>query len=202
MKKYELRELVDGAVMTALAAVLCYIRIIRLPWGGSVTLMSMLPIIVYSIKYGVKKGMLVSFAFSLIQLFQGISDGLFSWGLSVPMLAACILIDYIGAYSVIGIGGIFREKGIKGWICGAVCAGFARFVMHFISGVVIWKSFGELWSGFKTDNVLLYSFVYNGAYMLPEIIFTVVGAAVLFGVPQTRRIICGKTSFRPTASDQ
>lgn len=193
MKKYDLRALVDGAVMTALAAVLCYIRIIKLPWGGSVTLMSMLPIIIYSIKYGVKKGLLVSFVFSLIQLFQGISDGLFSWGLSSSMLIACILIDYIGAYTVIGIGGMFREKGITGWIWGTVVAGLARFVMHYISGVIIWKSFGELWSGFATDNVSLYSLLYNGAYMLPEIIFTVIGASVLFGVPQTRKIICGNS---------
>ena len=92
------------------------------------------------------------------------------------------------------IGGIFREKGVSGWIIGTIIAGVARFLFHFVSGVVIRRSFGELRSGFSTDNTYLYSLLYNGAYMLPEIIFTVIGAAALFSVPQTKRIITGSQS--------
>ena len=194
MSKSSIRPLVEGAVMVAMATVLCFIRVIKMPWGGSVTLMSMLPIIIYSIRHGVKKGFMVSFLFSLIQLGQGIMDGLFSWGLTPVMLIACIFIDYIGAYTIIGIGGIFREKGMGGWIAGTVLAGILRFLFHFVSGVVIWKSFGELWSGFSTDNTYLYSLLYNGAYMLPEIVFTVIGAVVLFEVPQTKKIISPQLS--------
>ncbi len=187
--KINTKVMVEAAVMVALAAVLSYIRIIKLPWGGSVTLLSMLPIIVFSIKRGVKCGMAASFAFSLIQLGQGIIDGLFGWGLSPAMLTACIFLDYIGAYSVIGVGGLFGSKGTSGIIGGTVLAVFLRFAMHFLSGVVIWHSFGELWNGFSTDNTYIYSLLYNGAYMLPEMIFTVTGAAALFSVPQTKAII-------------
>ena len=66
---------------------------------------------------------------------------------------------------------------------------FIRFLLHFVSGIVIWKSYGELWSGFSTDNSYLYSLLYNGAYMLPELIFTVVGAAILFKIPQIKKLI-------------
>lgn len=184
--------LVEGAVMIALAVVLSFIRVFKMPWGGSVTLVSMLPVIIYSIKYGVKKGLLVSFVFSLFQLGQGIMDGLFTWGLTPAMLIGSILLDYVLAYTAVGIGGMFRDKGIGGWIAGTVIAGLARFVSHFLSGVVIWHSFGELWEGFSTDNEWLYSLVYNGAYMLPEIVFTVICAVILFNVPQTRRLIAGK----------
>lgn len=185
----KLRPLVDGAIMIALAAVLCYVRVFKLPWGGSITLLSMLPIMLYSIKYGVRKGLLVSFVFSLIQLMQGVMDGLFGWGLSPVMLISCILIDYIGAYTVIGTAGVFRSKGLKGKIGGIALAGLLRFLFHFLSGIVIWHSFGELWSGFATDNEVLYSLLYNGAYMLPEIVFTIIGGIILLKVPSTEKLL-------------
>lgn len=187
--KKNMYALVFGAMMIALATVLCWIRVIKLPWGGSVTLMSMLPIMLYSIKYGVKKGMVISFLFSLVQLAQGISDGLLGWGLTPLTLIACIFIDYIGAYSVIGIAGMFRNKGTVGCVIGIIIAGIMRFAFHFASGVLIWHSFGQLWEGFSTENELLYSFVYNGAYMLPEILFTLIGAVILIKTPQTRKLL-------------
>lgn len=153
MKNSKTLTLVEGAVMVALATVLSFIRVYKLPWGGSITLLSMLPIAVFSIKHGVAKGLGAAFVFSLIQFIQGITDGLF------------------------------------GWIAGTMIAVFLRFVCHFISGVVIWKSFGALWDGFSTDNSVLYSLLYNGSYMLPEMIFTAIGAFALFEIPQTRKIL-------------
>ena len=189
-KSSKTKTLVEAAIMIALATVLCYIRIVKLPWGGSVTLVSMLPIVIFSIRHGVKQGMFASFAFSLIQLGQGIIvDGVLAWGLTPAMLAACILLDYIGAYSVIGLAGMFRKKGFGGWISGTIIAVFLRYIVHFLSGVVIWHSIGSLWEGFSTDNEVLYSLVYNGAYMLPEMLFTVAGAVVILKIPQTKKII-------------
>ena len=104
------------------------------------------------------------------------------------MLIGSILLDYVLAFTVVGLAGIFRNKGLPGYIGGTVFAGVLRFISHFLSGVVIWHSFGELWSGFVTDNEWLYSLVYNGVYMLPEIIFTVIGAVILFSVPQLRKL--------------
>ncbi len=183
------KMLVEGAVMVALAAVLSYIRIFHLPWGGSVTLLSMLPIAVYSIRHGVGAGVMVSFAFSLIQLGQGMLDGLFGWGLTPVMLLACILLDYVGAFTVLGFAGVFRSRGLAGQLGGTILAVALRFVFHFLSGVVIWHSFGELWEGFYTENEWLYSLLYNGCYMLPEMIFTVIGAMALLKIPQTRKVI-------------
>lgn len=187
--KSKTKILVEGAVMVALATVLSYIRVFKLPWGGSITLLSMLPIAVFSIKRGIKAGFLASFAFSLLQFGQGVIDGLFGWGLTIGMLIACILLDYIGAYTVLGIAGIFREKKLGGWIAGISLAVIMRFLFHFLSGVIIWGSFGELWSTFYTENTWLYSFVYNGCYMLPELIFTVIGAVALLKLPQTKKYI-------------
>ena len=56
--------------------------------------------------------------------------------------------------------------------------------MHFLSGVIIWQSFGQLWGEFFTKNTVLYSLLYNGAYMLPEMTFTIIGAVVLLKMPK------------------
>lgn len=181
--------LAEGAIMVALATVLSFIRVIKLPWGGSITLLSMLPITIFSIKNGVKDGLIVSFVFSFVQFIQGIMDGLFGWGLTPGMLIACIVIDYLLAFSVLGLAGLFRDKGLKGWIGGTVLAVALRLLMHFLSGVIIWKSFGELWGGFATESTVLYSLLYNGAYMVPEMIFTTIGAVILLKAPQTKKLI-------------
>lgn len=184
--------LVEGAVMVALATALSFIRVLKLPWGGSITLLSMLPIVLFSIRRGVKSGLTVSFVYALIQFGQGIMDGLFGWGLTPGMLIACIFLDYLGAFTVLGIAGAFRKKGLPGWISGISLAVVLRFVFHFLSGVVIWHSYGELWNGFFTENTYLYSFLYNGCYMLPELIFTLVGAVALLSAPQTKRFLLTK----------
>ena len=181
--------LAEGAIMVALATVLSFIRVIKLPWGGSITLLSMLPITIFSIKNGVKDGLIVSFVFSFVQFIQGIMDGLLGWGLTPGMLIACIVIDYLLAFSVLGLAGLFRDKGLKGWIGGTVLAVALRLLMHFLSGVIIWKSFGELWGGFATESTVLYSLLYNGAYMVPEMIFTTIGAVILLKAPQTKKLI-------------
>ncbi len=183
------KQLVEGAVMVALAAALSFVKVFQMPWGGSITAVSMLPIIVYSLRHGAKKGFFVAFVYSLFQFAMGAADGLFSWGLTPVSLIGCIFFDYIGAFTVIGFSGFFHDKGIKGCIAGTVTAGVLRFICHFLSGAIIWHSFGELWQGFVTENPWLYSFVYNGAYMLPEIIFTAIGAVILFKVPQTKKLV-------------
>ena len=190
MKNTKLKTLVEGAIMIALATVLSLIKIYKLPWGGSITLLSMLPIAVFSLRHGVYKGLGVSFVFALIQLFQGIVfDGLFAWGLTPLMLIGCIMLDYILPFTSLGIAGIFREKGLAGQLIGITIAILSRLLCHFLSGVVIFASMGMLWEGFYTENSWIYSIIYNASYMLPELIFTLIGATALLKVPQTKKII-------------
>lgn len=188
MKK-NVKMLVEGAAMIALATVLSYIRVVKLPWGGSVTLFSMLPIFIYSIRWGVKPGLLVSFVYSLVQFGQGIGDGLFGWGLTPGMLVACIFIDYLAAFTVLGLAGILRKQKLAGDIAGIAIATVLRFICHFLSGVVIWQSYGELWNGFSTESSVVYSLLYNGAYMFPELALTLVGAIALLSFPTTKKIL-------------
>ena len=188
MKHNRIRILCESAILLALSVVLSYIRIFQLPFDGSITLLSMLPLCFISIKYGIGWGIGTAFCYSWFQILQG---GVFSWGLTPVMLVASLFLDYILAFSVLGLAGVFRKKGTVGMVCGVALACTLRFLSHFISGVVLWANleqfvaFGQEWFG----RPVLYSLCYNGIYMLPETVLTVVGAVLLLRVPQFKRVL-------------
>ena len=179
----------ECAILIALSTVLSFVKVWNMPWGGSITLFSMLPVCYISVRHGIKWGLGSSFLYSVIQLFLGISlDGLLGWGLTGGILASCILLDYILAFSALGFAGMLRNKGLGGTIVGTLVCVFARFVFHYLSGVYVFASAGKLWQGFETQNSHLYSLVYNGAYMLPELLMTVIGAAIVYKALADRNI--------------
>lgn len=184
--------LVEGAVMVALAFGLDMlsklIPFLNLPWGGSITLLSMLPIVVYSIRNGVKSGLMCSFVYSLVQLVVDLPK-LGTWGLTPITFTLCALLDYIIAFSVLGLAGLFRNKGMKGWIGGAVCAIFMRYVSHVISGAAVFAAVGKIWNAIEITNPWLYSMAYNACYMLPEMILTTIGAVLLFKTGAVKMIL-------------
>ena len=192
MSKKPVYKLTLSAVFVALATVLSLIKVVKMPLGGSVTLLSMLPIVMISVMMGLKWGIGSAFVYSLIQLLLGITmDGLLGWGLTPVMLVGTILLDYIIAFTVLGIAGIFVKQGYAG-ICGGVGLAVAlRFLSHFLSGFIIFKNLEqfELFGSIFTNRPMLYSLAYNGLYMLPELIITVVGAAMLFKLPQRKKLI-------------
>lgn len=198
MERKKVLTLVEGAIMVALAFALSFVTqfipFLNLPWGGSITLLSMLPIVVYSIRNGVKYGVMCSFVYSLTQLAQGIVGGLLGWGLTPVMLIGCIFLDYIGAFTVIGFAGLFRNKGMKGWIGGTVMVIAVRYLFHVLSGAVIFASTGKLWESLEINNPWFYSMAYNACYMLPEMILTTIGAAVLFKTGAIKMILKNQTS--------
>ena len=178
----QLKKLTFTAIMVALATVLSMIKVIQMPLGGSVTLISMLPIIVVSITLGIGWGFGGAFAYSLIQLILGIaSDGLLGWGLSGGQLAGCIALDYIVAYTVLGIAGVFGSKNTGSLIGGTVLAMTLRFLSHFASGYIIFANFEQFAFFGKTfvGRPILYSVCYNGFYMLPELAITCVVVFIL-----------------------
>ena len=128
MKNNNTKKLAACAVMVALGAVLSLIKVLQMPFGGSITLLSMLPCAMISIMYGLKWGFAASFVESVVQLAFGITmDGILGWGMTPSALIGSILLDYIVAYTVIGIAGIFRKKGYVGICCGTALAIASNF---------------------------------------------------------------------------
>ena len=165
--------LVECAIMVSLSFVLSLIKIWEMPFGGSITLLSMLPVCMVSLRHGIKWGLGAAFVYSWT---QALISGAVGWGLSVGVLIICFLFDYIIAFTVLGLAGVFGNRGFKRQVMGIVLACILRFLCHYISGVTIWSS-SALDAGFT--NPYLYSLLYNGAYMLPETIFTCIGAVLL-----------------------
>ena len=194
MRKTNTYKLAICAVMVALGAVLSLIKLWKMPFGGSVTLLSMLPCAVVSIAFGLKWGLAASFVEAVIQLMFGITmDGIFAWGLTPGSLIAVIVLDYLLAYTVIGLAGMFRSRGYAGICIGTGISVLLRFVSHLVSGAVVFANF-EKFVAFGTDWVgrpWLYSLCYNGAYMLPEILITMAAAFILFRLPQLKKILSG-----------
>lgn len=177
--------MVTTAVMLALASALSLVKIWQMPFGGSITLLSMLPVAMLAIEYGPKWGFAAAFLYSLIQMALDLGS-IMSWGLTPLVFVGTILFDYMLAFTSLGCAGLFRKKGSRG-ICAGIAMGLSlRFVCHFISGTVLFASLcPQGW------NPALYSIVYNGSFMLPEMVLTMVASVVLFRTPQIRKIMAG-----------
>ena len=182
-KRNSIQKMTLSSVFIALATGLSMIKVINMPLGGSVTLMSMVPIVFISCALGVKWGIGAAFVYSIIQLGLGIAvDGLFAWGLTPACLIGTILLDYIVPFTLLGISGIFAKKGVLYITLGTALTVFLRFLCHFASGYIIFANFEKfvvLGSSF-VGRPALYSICYNGLYMLPELVITVAVTAVIF----------------------
>lgn len=187
------KRLCVTAMMLALGAVLSMFKVLQMPFGGSVTFLSMLPVAMLSVEYGIGWGLSSSFVFSLIQFFFGVQEGCLGWGITGAMLIVMILFDYIVPFTVLGVSGIFRKKGLVGICCGVALAVILRFCCHFVTGVTLWKNmeFTTSLGSLTFAGPYWYSLLYNGAYMLPECITTVIGAAILFKLPVINKLMSG-----------
>ena len=187
MKNNKTTIMVTSAILMAMAFVLSFVKIIDYPWGGSVTLFSMLPICLISIRFGMGWGLGTAFTYAMLQLMQGLGEAM-SWGLTVEAWIGMILFDYLLAFSVLGLAGLFRKQGRGGIVAGVVIAIGLRYVSSVLSGAIVWKSIGAL-LGWTIENTWVYSLLYNALYMLPELAMTVAALLVLTSLPQMKRWI-------------
>ena len=183
-RTFRLRAMIECAIMVALATVLSTIKLYEAPFGGSVTLLSMLPVSVLSIRLGLKWGITGGFLYALLQMFLDLGK-VTSWGLTPAALIGCIIFDYLLAFTVIGLAGLFRKRGRIGMIIGIALAMFLRFCSHLVSGTLIF----DIWLPDGWANPFVYSVAYNGAFMLPELIFTVVAVIILTKTAAFRQVL-------------
>ncbi len=203
------QAMTECAIMIALATILSIIKVFEMPWGGSITAASMLPLVIIGYRHGLRWGVLSSVIFSIIQMLLGggtISaaflpgDDQMRWYLAVLM----VILDYFLAFSLVGLSGLFRnkEKPSKSLALGALVGTAARFVMHFISGWILWGAWASwFFEGFDETTggsvgkfivghfdgqmlACIYSLFYNAMYMIPEMIITVILAIFIGKIPR------------------
>ncbi|MBQ9228454.1 MAG: energy-coupled thiamine transporter ThiT [Eubacterium sp.] len=209
------KRLTTTGVLIALGTILSLVKVFEWFFGGSITLASMVPLCVLGYMYGVKWGLFSGFIFSVIQAILGATSSQAFAGMydsenptkSVLQIVAMALLDYIVAFSVIGLSGMFKNKIKNPTASIALGSGVAvllRLAAHFLSGFILWGSYAEWFftdvmangSGEKILNTFsgnalaaLYSLIYNAAYMIPELIITVVVVVVLMSVKPLRKYI-------------
>ena len=170
-------RLVFSAVMIAVGTVLSMLKI-DFVMGGGITVCAMLPLVMVSFKYGTKWGVFTAFVFSVLQCLLGLDN--VQYATSVGMAVAIVLLDYIIAYTVIGFSGMFKEKAKNfktALVLGISLTFFARFLCHFITGWAIWDA---LWPNEFGMIAPVYSFCYNGFYMLAEAVISSAAGIFIF----------------------
>ena len=168
--KLTLRALTEGAILVAAAQVLCYLKLWRMPWGGSVTL-AMIPILVYAVRWGVGPGLLAGFVYGILQFTF---DGGFAIGWQ------SIIGDYLLAFAVLGLAGLAQGKK-AGIFTGTLIGGFARFLVHYVVGATVWAEYmPDSFFGMTMHSPWFYSCLYNLAYMLPNIVICLAVFALLW----------------------
>ena len=201
------KRITESAMCLAMAIVLELVSkafIPEMPFGGQVTFVSMLPVVLISYRHGVRWGLVTGVCYALLEMALGartvtaaFQPGYFGDGQMILNAFIMCLLDYVVAFTVLGLGGIFRGKLKKNGLelmLGAVVALSCRYLTHILSGFILFSGWAEwfftqdgfpAWGGSLVQslspNVLgwVYSIVYNGMYMVPEILITSVAALLL-----------------------
>lgn len=206
------KRLTESAMLLAMAIVLELVSkafIPEMPFGGQVTLVSMLPVVLIAYRHGVKWGLVSGVCYALLEMALGaktvaaaFQPGYFGDETMILNGLLMCLLDYLVAFTVLGLGGIFRNKiknpGIS-LMCGSIVALGARYLAHILSGYILFSGWAEWFftqEGFPAWGAGLvealspamlgwvYSIVYNGMYMVPEILLTAVVSVLLGKVPK------------------
>ena len=206
------KRLTESAMLIALAVVLELVGkmvIPPMPFGGQLTLVSMLPIVLISYRHGVKWGLAAGFAYSLVQMALGagtvtaaFQPGYFGDGTMIFNAFLMCALDYVLAYTLLGLGGVFRNRVKRSGtslMLGSLVALGGRYLAHILSGYILFSGWAEWFftqegfPGWGADLVAslsptalgwVYSVVYNGMYMIPEILLTAAAALLVARVPR------------------
>ena len=175
----------ECSIMIALSAVLSIVKLVDMPYGGSVTIASMLPIVIAVFRHGIAWGIGTALVSSTVQLFLGLNTlSYFSTWQSIVVL---ILLDYIVAFGAFALSGAFKrveKRQNYAVLYGILLSSVLRYICHVISGATIWAGLS-----IPTNAALVYSLSYNATYMVPEtIILVTVGIYLTSMVDFTTRI--------------
>jgi len=202
-------RLVLSGILIALATLLSMVKIFKGPFGGSITLFSMAPIFVLGYRYKWKWGILCGVVYGILRIAAGQLTGSSAFAfLNIWEVMTVAALDYLVAYTVIGFSGIFKDK-IKNHtvslLSGSFFAWLLCFVSRIISGCIVYGSYAdwffkdEFVNGFSTyilNNfpvnaiTLIYSVIYNGSYMVPDMVIALIALVVIMQIKPLRKEIC------------
>ncbi len=164
--------LTESAIMVALATVLSFIKLWDFPAGGSITIASMFPVAVIAYRHGTPWGLFTALVYGIVQQLVGLNT--LSYVTTWQSVLAVMLLDYIVAFAVIGLAGVFKKmiaRQSTALVMGSLLACVLRYICHFISGATVWAGLS-----IPTEAAALYSLAYSATYMIPETIIVLLVA--------------------------
>ena len=170
-KKAPTKKLALMALCIATSFTLSFIKVKLSLYGGSITLLSMLPLIFFAYTYGFSYGLMAGFIYGILQFIES----------PYILTVATFSLDYILPFSSVMIAPIFKKfiknKAIS-FSLGVVAVYILRISFHILSGMIFYE-FGYVYDGFPQGSAFIYSFVYNISYLLPDMILAVIGSIFL-----------------------
>jgi thiamine transporter len=163
--------------MVAMSVVLSMLPSVSLPFGGSVSWFSTLPVIAVSLRHGVRWGILAALVYSITQLLLGMANVAAVPAGTAGAMVLCALLDYVIAYSALGLTGAVARglgRGAVGVAAGIAFTGAIRLLCSFLSGVLIWGAYAP-----EGTSVWAYSLGYNASWCVPDVLITLIGAVLL-----------------------
>lgn len=160
-KKLSTKQLVFCAAAMALSFITSYIKIVHMPYGGSITLFSMLFICLIGYWYGPGVGIMTGLAYGILQFLQE--------PYVLSLFQVCC--DYVLAFAGLGLAGLFAKSKnglVKGYILGILVRG----AFHTLGGYLYWMDYMP--ENFPQALAALYPVIYNYSYILAEGILTVI----------------------------
>ena len=206
------KRLTESAMLLSLALVLEVVSkmcIPPMPFGGQVTLVSMLPVVLISYRHGVRRGLIAGLCYGFIEMALGggtvtaaFQPGYFGDGAMLGRALIMVGLDYVLAFTALGLGGCVRDlihRPGPGLMMASIVSLTCRYCVHVISGYILfsgWAAWFFTQEGFPAWGAVLveslspnalafvYSLVYNGMYMVPEMILTAITALLIGKAPQ------------------
>ncbi|HKM60151.1 MAG TPA: energy-coupled thiamine transporter ThiT [Candidatus Bathyarchaeia archaeon] len=173
---FQTKILAEIAVFSALSAVLYALRPFSLPYGGAVTLGSMVPTMWLSIRRGIRVGVITGAIFGAIALFVDVLSLGASSVVATPIQA---VFEYPVAFGLIGLTGfltgVFHKKTVGLALAGAGIAVFLRFLVHYFAGVFVWYYV----YAFPAYGRWVFPAVYNGSFLIVEYIISAIVLTIL-----------------------
>ena len=178
-KHYDAKRIAFAGICVSMSFTLAVVKFSPVQYGGSITLASFVPILIYAYIYGVGDGLLVGFIHGLLNFIED----------PYILTPATFVLDYILPFSAVGLMGLFgkmprKEKGVLPIVLGCISVFTLRFLSHFFSGAIFFMQ-DQVWVDFPawaTGNAFLYSFIYQCIYIPAD---ALIATGVLIALTKT-----------------
>lgn len=153
-------DIVYAGVSIASSFVLSFIKIEPVQYGGSITLASFVPLLIYTYYFGFARGLICGIIYGVLQFIQS----------PYILTPTTFLLDYILAFASFSVMGLFSkntQNKTSALVVGSLCVYGCRFLMHLGSGI-IYFNLGAVWASLPADSAILYSLIYQAVYLIPD----------------------------------